>query len=279
MSELREHDVTTSFSSPTTPSGRVVRDGSKTQDLEPGQSLGLGSLHPPRGLCDELETPRAQEEWGQGQGPKSLGVEPTYRNDFRTFHLPWTWMEESEIDRLRPWPGRGVKAEASSSQLRMSRLRREMRRVASAPAWVQPQQGPCSQLPIFPTGGLDQQGCFRRVSGHPHLLSTCCVPSLTTQPCSARSAHCVTEASRRGQHYSSLFMGWGSHRRGASAQSHSLRVRAHGSGHPGWVWGPIDTPLRVCRSFPQPSPPLTQAGGGNHIHRRSRAVRVKMQKG
>lgn len=153
VSKPREHDVVISFSSPTTPSGRVVRDWSKSQDLEPGRSLGLGSFHPPCGLCNELGTPWTQEEWGQGQGPESLGVKPTYRNDLRAFHLPWTWMEESEMDRLRPWPGRAVKAEPSSSQLRMSRLRRETRRVASASAWVQPQQGSCSHLCTFPSAG------------------------------------------------------------------------------------------------------------------------------
>lgn len=67
-----------------------------------------------------------------GQGPESVGAEPTYRNDLRTFHLPWTQMKESEMDKPRPWPGRGVKAEPSSSQLRMFRLGRETQRVAAS---------------------------------------------------------------------------------------------------------------------------------------------------
>lgn len=46
----------------------------------------------------------------------------TYRKDLRAFHLPRSPMEESEMARLRPWPGSGFKEEPRSSQLWTSRL-------------------------------------------------------------------------------------------------------------------------------------------------------------
>lgn len=146
-----------------------------------GRGLPPSTMWP----SDEGGTPWTREEWDQGQGPESLGVEQTYRNDLRTFQWPWTRMEESEMDRLRPWPGRGVKAELSSSQLWMCRLWRETRRAASALAGAL--TSPCT----FPQWGLDQQGCFRQVSAYPHVPSACCVPHTNHTARQAPCTHCV----------------------------------------------------------------------------------------
>lgn len=95
----------------------------------------MDSFHLPSGLSDEPGIPWAQEGWekDQGQGPKSLGAESTYTKDLRTFHSLWTLMKESEMVKLRPWPGRGVRVEPGSSQLWICRLRRERHGVLCQP--------------------------------------------------------------------------------------------------------------------------------------------------
>lgn len=161
------------------------------------------------------------------------------------------------MDRLRPWPGRGVKAELSNSQLWMSRLGRETWRAASGLAGAL--ISPCT----FPQWGLDQQGCFRQVFGYPHVPSACCVPHTNHTAMQAPCTHCVT-ASQRGQDYSCFLFTeeeTETHRRGAFAQSHTLRIRAYKSHESEWdlSTGRGHT-LWVCTSFPLPSPPLIHSG-------------------
>lgn len=167
----------------------------------------MGSLPPSCVLSCELGTPWTQEEWerGQGRGPESLGAEPTYRNDLRTFHLPRTWMKESEMEKLRPWPGRGVNVEPSSSQLRMSRLEREKWRAASAPAWGQPQQGLAHLCTFFPEGS-GPVGLLQADVWVPPLPECLLCPTLTTR----HAKHFTSMVSLRprgtGQHcFCSLF--------------------------------------------------------------------------
>lgn len=97
--------------------------------LGPWSSSGFRLLLSPVWPFDELETSWIQEGWNesQGQGPEDPGAESTYSIPLRTFHLPLTLMEESEMAKYRPWLGRGVRVEPSSSQLWMSRLGRETR--------------------------------------------------------------------------------------------------------------------------------------------------------
>lgn len=68
----------------------------------------------------------------QEEGTKAKVMGPrvgnlTYRKDLRTFHLPRTPMEESEMARLRPWPGSGFREEPRSSQFWISRLQGDRR--------------------------------------------------------------------------------------------------------------------------------------------------------
>lgn len=78
-------------------------------------------------LWGKLGTPWTQEGWNesQSQGSEGLEAESTYSIRLRTFHLPLTLMKESEMEKCRPWLGRGFRAEPSSSQLWMFRLERD----------------------------------------------------------------------------------------------------------------------------------------------------------
>lgn len=183
------------------------------------------------------------------------------------------------MDRLRPWPGRGVKAELSSSQLWMFRLRRKTRRAASALA------GALISPFTFPQWGLGQQGCFRQESGYPHLPRACCVHGTLNPLCHL--------ASKRGQDYSrSLFTEEEieTPRRGAFVQSHTLRIRAYKSHEYGWDLSLAcgHTPLGL-HLLPLAIPSLihssvcvrvwVEGGSGDQIQGRPRTAAVKMPKG
>lgn len=89
--------------------------------------------------CGLSEDPERRNK-GQSHGSKGRW-NLTYRKDLRTFHLPRTPMEESEMARLRPWPGSGFREEPRSSQFWISRLQGD-RREASGWCPIQLPQEP-----------------------------------------------------------------------------------------------------------------------------------------
>lgn len=142
------------------------------------------SSHPPPGFSNELGTRWTQEGWdkGQGQGPKSRGAESTYTKALRAFHSPLTLMKESEMLRLRPWPGRGLRAEPRSSQLWMLRLRRETQGAQCQPRLGSSRSGALAPAPApAPTltpWGLGWESRLQAAVGLPqlpeHLLCVLC---------------------------------------------------------------------------------------------------------
>lgn len=86
--------------------------------------------------------------------------------------------------RLRPWPGRGVRAEPRSSQLWRLRLRRE-----TQGAQRQPQRGsspggdlaPASARPTPTPGDLAGRACSRQACGSPPLRER--LPCALCGPC------------------------------------------------------------------------------------------------
>lgn len=154
---------------------------------------------------------------------------------------------------VRPWPGRSLRAEPSSSQLRMSRLWRETRRGQHGPSLGSALAGVSVSLP-----------CPCSVaSGSLTLLSTCCEPC-TDQTAMLRALHPLCQASRWAGGGSALFLlPFSRGRKNLLEGMHLPKVTPAGSEPTNLVIpGGIQSGASTHPSgFAEPSPPRTHSGG------------------
>lgn len=223
-------------------------------------------------LWGKLGTPWTQEGWNESQSQGSEGPEAqsTYSIRLRTFHLPLTLMKESEMEKCRPWLGRGFRAEPSSSQLWMFRLERDpQKRYQPGGRGRSSLSRGLALAPIL--RGLDQLSLHQ--TGFWLPTRTCCVPC-ADQAAMPSTLHALCQfVSQRG---SALFRFPFTEgdieplRRDAFAQSCTVRIRAH---------VPLAGILsRVHRCTPS-SLSSTPPGGGIRFRRGRRQPQEETQKG